>query len=911
MTNFYWKIESELPELIETGICNAIVFKGYGFFLTGDTKRITIRLGGEIHEDLTINEPRHDVFIAHAMLDKKGYSQISGFWGVLPIPWSLGGQTLDLVLEAEENGGGIFKTVIGSIQIERRVSIKKAYFNAQNNDSSSVAICMATYNPEIDPFKRQIKSIIDQSYKNWICIINDDGSTKEKYAAIQKICGSDKRFFVFQNKKNMGFYRNFETVLKRVPDNVDFVAMADQDDYWYPDKIERCVNHFDPQTQLVYSDMRIVSDTGDVMSDTYWVGRKNNFKDFEVILLANTVTGAASVFRNSLLEKILPFPKKIGDAFHDNWIALTALMVGKIGYIDQPLYDYIQYSGHVIGHCDFDSLTVKGRFMRLREYTSIYTRVIGRKIISSNFDLRTLKLNLRIVRDYFIGQIRKNYRLLQAVYQHEYRRLQLFSRILKLRSGQEVTSNQLAINLFSSKDSTISQLMQAHFRISRNRHTTNDAEIRMMLSYVAYRINEKIAGLLRWRNVKRNNRQVRGVELELQLNTRFLENKIAPLKIRPDPSKSRRVNILIPTINPNLLFGGYIGKLNLAKQFTACGYDVRIIIVDECDSVPIKLNGPLPSASPMAAMFSKTDFQYCYDRKNTVVMHPDDIVVASTWWTAHIANDATKHLSQNHFLYFIQEYEPFTFAMGSYYALAKESYRFPHYPLFSSNLLKEYFVEKRLGYFRKNEDNKQSKAAFFENAILSFEVERAALEARPYKRLLFYARPEPHASRNMFETGMLALRKAIAANVFDDSWEFWAAGTACGEISLGNNKKLKMIGKLDLDAYQKTLPEFDLGMSLMYTPHPSLVPIEMAAAGMVVITTNCMNKTADKMKAISSNIIGVEATVDAVVSGLANGAAKTDDIDNRIDGTDVNWSSSWEESLPQSLIHKMVNWFDA
>ena len=33
-----------------------------------------------------------------------------------------------------------------------------------------------------------------------------------------------------------------------------------------------------------------------------------------------------------------------------------------------------------------------------------------------------------------------------------------------------------------------------------------------------------------------------------------------------------------------------------------------------------------------------------------------------------------------------------------------------------------------------------------------------------------------------------------------------------------------------------------------------VVPIEMAAAGMVVITTNCLNKTAEKMAAISSMV---------------------------------------------------------
>ena len=910
MTNFYWKLESELPEIFETGVCNAFVIKGYGFYLTGATKRVTVRLGEQIQQDLAIHEPRHDVFLTYAALDTKGFSQTSGFWGMLAIPWMLDGLTLDLVLEAEHENGDIFKIVIGSVKIVKKLSLKKVVVGLPANDLPLVAICMATYNPEIEPFRRQINSIINQTYNNWICIINDDGSTKEKYADIMKICRSDRRFYLFQNKANVGFYRNFEMALRRVPDTAEYVAMADQDDFWYPDKTKSCLNLFGPDTQLVYSDMRIVTDDGNILSETYWVNRKNNFKDMDVILLANTVTGAASVFKRTLLEKVLPFPERVGDVFHDHWIALTALMAGRIEYVDRPLYDYIQYSGHVIGHCDFDSLTVKGRFMRLRAYISIYTRVLGKKLISTRHDGKTLKRNVILIKDYFLTEGRKIYQLLQAVYTNEYRRLQIFTAILNSRFYNTTAYQKNVLNIFNSRPSTTSRLLQAHFDITRHRHTTNDAEIRLLASYLAYTFSKRMTSLMRTKNVKRNFSQVRNSELEMQHATQFLAQKIAPLKIKADLLLPRRINILIPTIDLHLLFGGYIGKLNLAKRFIDCGYNVRIIIVDECNFLPDYVSGTLSSASPLPSFFSKIEFQYCFDRENVVDMHPNDIIIASTWWTAHIANGAIKNLSHKQFIYFVQEFEPFTFPMGSYSALANQSYQFPHYPLFSSKLLKEYFEINQLGVFGNIDIEIRSRYAVFENAITCSVVDRGLLENRKFKRVLFYSRPEPHASRNMFEIGVLALKKAIDDGVFGDNWEFWGAGTAYGEIPLSKNKVLKLIGKLDLDVYQKTLTEFDLGLSLMYTPHPSLVPIEMAAAGMVVITTNCLNKTAEKMAIISSNILGVEASVEAIVDGLANGVEKSGDIEGRLKGANVKWPKSWEESLPRQLIHKMVRWFD-
>ena len=41
----------------------------------------------------------------------------------------------------------------------------------------------------------------------------------------------------------------------------------------------------------------------------------------------------------------------------------------------------------------------------------------------------------------------------------------------------------------------------------------------------------------------------------------------------------------------------------------------------------------------------------------------------------------------------------------------------------------------------------------------------------------------------------------------------------------------------------------------MYTPHPSLVPIEMASAGMLTVTNTFENKTSEALRAISGNLL--------------------------------------------------------
>jgi glycosyltransferase involved in cell wall biosynthesis len=212
-----------------------------------------------------------------------------------------------------------------------------------------VAICMAAFEPDPALLERQIASIREQSHENWLCLISDDGSSAERFEHLRSLTSADPRFTLSQGESRLGFYANFERALQMVPATAAFVALADQDDRWYPEKLATLLSACG-RAQLAYSDMRIVDEQGDVISDTFWRGRRNNYTNLASLLLANTVTGAASLFRRELLELALPFPGPVGDPFHDQWIASVALATGRIAYVDRPLYDYVQHGGAARGH---------------------------------------------------------------------------------------------------------------------------------------------------------------------------------------------------------------------------------------------------------------------------------------------------------------------------------------------------------------------------------------------------------------------------------------------------------------------------------------------------------------------------------------------------------------------------------
>lgn len=47
-------------------------------------------------------------------------------------------------------------------------------------------------------------------------------------------------------------------------------------------------------------------------------------------------------------------------------------------------------------------------------------------------------------------------------------------------------------------------------------------------------------------------------------------------------------------------------------------------------------------------------------------------------------------------------------------------------------------------------------------------------------------------------------------------------------IKLGDGVFLELLPRLDQEQYRKVLRDYDVGLSLMCSPHPSLVPMEMA-----------------------------------------------------------------------------------
>lgn len=346
------------------------------------------------------------------------------------------------------------------------------------------------------------------------------------------------------------------------------------------------------------------------------------------------------------------------------------------------------------------------------------------------------------------------------------------------------------------------------------------------------------------------------VEETTPLDTNVAE--ITPYTFRRISRERKRMNLLVPSINPEHVFGGISTALKFFDALiSATGYDSRIILVDAAPSEEAKAQYRDRYVFVEPEEDSDENRQivpYSNRFERSIPVSEKDYFMFTGWWTAFCAQEAYHRFEKecgirpNPFLNFIQDYEPGFYPWSTRYLLADSSYKddYPQIAVFNTGLLRDYFIQN--GYHF-------SWMFSFEpvlNATLKKHLDEMKNPVKKKKQILVYGRPG--TERNAFNLVVAILKKWVWLQSDVSEWEILSAGETHETVDLGNGKTLRSVGKLTLDEYAKVLEESYAGISLMASPHPSYPPLEMSVFGIKVITNTFANKD---LKDFNENIVSL------------------------------------------------------
>ena len=120
----------------------------------------------------------------------------------------------------------------------------------------TVSVVMCTYNGE-KYLREQMDSILAQTYPIHEIIVCDDCSTDGTMNILQEYATKFPFIKVHRNTRNKGCNQNFHDIFYQVSKKVDYIAISDQDDIWFPEKIGKLVQLIEKEEgyNLCFSDI--------------------------------------------------------------------------------------------------------------------------------------------------------------------------------------------------------------------------------------------------------------------------------------------------------------------------------------------------------------------------------------------------------------------------------------------------------------------------------------------------------------------------------------------------------------------------------------------------------------------------------------------------------------------------------
>jgi len=852
MSVLQYRIESAIPSEFVVGDGNVLVICGWvlpprpstiaGFSVSLDDRRCELPHTRDVRLDLL-----RDSSIAAPNEDKL----VSGFWLPVAAAGELAGRTCRLTVSLRLEDGELHPL------IDQDISLRARLPNLLNGQlaklpPASLAVCMATSDPDPACFARQIASLVAQTHRDWFCLVQDGGSRPEILARLEEICGSDPRIALVRSAERLDPDRALERCLGNVPPGVETVALFGGGDEWPPNRLADALARLRPGVALVRAQG---TDRGG--------------------------DAAICVLRNATLQRALPFPEPARDANHHDWLAKVAALLGETEELDGAREE------HAVAAGDLRNVVAAAR----------RTAALARP-----------------------PQLRGSLFAVLERYYRRYRPLALQQQILALRFDDPEATRRASAG--PTLDASVLAHNVLHPMLPRALTTYNHAKYARQNLRGAV---DRAKGFARRENPLRN-----ALSYWRQQGSAMFVKKLAHVAAHgvgerllrmPDPSppatgetdranelvrdhfvgvttlptyssprNAPRINLVTDSINAGSLYGGVGTALIFAALLAERrGADLRIITRTE--RADAQNFATLMRVAKIDTL-QNVEFHFADIRNPKVDVDVDsrELFVTTSWWTTQSTRRA---IAPSRIIYVLQEDERMFYPFGDDHLRCSEALSSPDgHLVVNSELLAEHFAQSGLAEVAR-------RCHRFEPSFPRelFHAEPRAPQGK--RRFFFYARP--HNQRNVFHRGIEAIGEAVARGVLDPArWELHFVGNRIPRLQLPHDIQPHVHENLDWFSYAALVRSIDLGLSLMYTPHPSYPPLDLAASGAVVVTNRFGNK--QSLDRYSRNILCVEPTRDALVDGIAAGVRLADDHAARsanyeASGMGRDWRASFAGAL--------------
>lgn len=368
-----------------------------------------------------------------------------------------------------------------------------------------------------------------------------------------------------------------------------------------------------------------------------------------------------------------------------------------------------------------------------------------------------------------------------------------------------------------------------------------------------------------------------------------------------------RINVIIPAMDGDILFGGYIAFFHFLCRLVERGHRLRFIITEDGQSNKSWFLRCIAKRKRWVDSFAKQEFFNATVYSRPIPLGSSDFFISYSAWTTLDAIEMARGINSNRMAFFIQEYEPIFHQHDSFRFLVESAYRSPHLPIFNTEILRKYFFNNKIGFYA--DGRRESEGIFFQHALSAVRPATEEIYAADerQRRFAFYARPETHAGRNLYEIGFLALKLACKNGWIPRDWELVGLG------SLGNQKRVEldsgysitMMPRVDQDQYEAMLQSFDVGLSLMWAPHPSIIPFELAKAGCICVTNSFGARDERSLARYGSNIEVAEPTIRGVADAIGRAVKRSSDYRARIAAANFRWSDDWDVTFDSAFFDRL------